>query len=159
MKTFELKRSIWLPCSVSDVFAFFADANNLSILTPDWLRFRVVTPMPIQMGVGQQIEYRLRLRGVPIGWTSVISLWEPPHVFVDEQVRGPYRRWIHEHRFEAEKGGTRASDFVQYVVWGGALVNRWMVEPDLARIFGFRADRLLDRFGSGETAEEASSHA
>jgi ligand-binding SRPBCC domain-containing protein len=147
MKTFELRHSVWLPTPVEKVFPFFADAANLARLTPDWLRFRVLTPMPVDMREGVEIAYRIRLRGIPLTWTSRIRRWEPPHVFVDEQARGPYRIWVHEHRFEAENGGTRASDHVRYAVWGGALVQRWMVGPDLARIFRYRQQKLTELFG------------
>ena len=151
MKTFEQHHDIWLPRPLSEVFTFFADASNLSSLTPDWLAFRIVTPSPVKMTTGTRIDYRIRLRGVPMRWTSLISRWEPPHLFVDEQVRGPYRSWIHTHRFESQNGGTLVSDHVSYAVWGGSLVNRWFVEPDLERIFRFRRNRLLERFE--ETAE------
>jgi ligand-binding SRPBCC domain-containing protein len=148
MKTFQLDRETWLPCPIDEVFPFFADASNLAVLTPDWLQFRVVSDIPVEMAAGTRIDYRIRLRGIPIGWTSLISHWEPPLLFVDEQVRGPYRRWIHEHRFEAADDGTRVWGHVRYGVWGGRLVNRLMVEPDVERIFQLRADRLHERFGS-----------
>lgn len=66
--------------------------RNLAILTPPWLRFSILTPGPIQMKQGALIDYRLRPRGIPIRWQSEITAWEPPHRFVDEQRRGPYRR-------------------------------------------------------------------
>lgn len=148
MKVFELSHAIWLPRPVGEVFRFFADASNLGILTPEWLRFRIMSDTPIVMGVGTEISYQIRLRGVPLRWSSRITRWEPPRVFVDEQVRGPYRQWIHTHLFVAVEGGTRVTDHVRYAVWGGRLVNRWIVEPDLARIFRFRAEKLLERFGA-----------
>jgi len=148
MKTFQIDRETWLPCTIDEVFPFFADASNLSVLTPDWLQFQVVSEIPVEMAVDTRIDYRIRLHGIPLKWTSRISHWEPPLFFVDEQVRGPYRLWIHEHRFEAADGGTRVWDHVRYGVWGGRVVNRLMVEPDLERIFQFRADRLHQRFGS-----------
>ena len=150
---------MWLPRPVDEVFPFFADASNLAILTPDWLQFRILTDTPVDMAVGRKIDYRIRLRGLPLRWTSLISKWEPPSVFVDEQVRGPYRKWVHTHRFETDNGGTRVTDHVEYAIWGGALVNRFMVEPDLARIFKFRSDRLLERFGSPSGSERANDHA
>jgi ligand-binding SRPBCC domain-containing protein len=146
MKTFELRQELWLPRAVDEVFPFFADSANLSTLTPEWLQFRILTPTPVDMSEGTLIDYRIRLRGLPLRWTSLIRHWEPPHVFVDEQVRGPYRKWVHTHRFEPANGGTRILDHVAYAVWGGRVVNRWMVEPDLARIFRYRTECLQDLF-------------
>jgi ligand-binding SRPBCC domain-containing protein len=158
MRTFELLDSMWLDRPVGTVFAFFANAENLTVLTPEWLHFRILTPTPIEMRAGQQIEYRIRLRGIPMRWTSLISRWNPPHVFVDEQLRGPYRRWIHEHRFEAADGGTRVTDRVRYSVWGGALAHRLVVKRDLEEIFRYRTERLVGRFGGSNAVGEERSH-
>jgi ligand-binding SRPBCC domain-containing protein len=143
-RTFRSK--IWLRRPLEEVFAFFADAGNLQALTPDWLDFSVVTPAPILMRGGTLIDYRLRLRGFPIRWQSEITAWEPPRRFVDEQRRGPYRLWIHEHCFEARDGGTLVSDFVRYAAPGGWLVEWLFVRQDLERIFQFRRERLLTLF-------------
>ena len=148
MRTFELTSEVFLPRPLAEVFPFFADARNLEKLTPPWLRFRVLTPGRIEMRRSATIDYRLRLRGVPIRWRSEITAWEPPFRFVDEQRRGPYRLWIHEHRFEERAGRTLASDHVRYAVPGGRLVDRLLVRPDLDRILEYRRDVLRGVFGS-----------
>jgi ligand-binding SRPBCC domain-containing protein len=137
---------LWLPRPPEEVFAFFADAGNLQALTPAWLDFSVLTPTPILMRPGTIIDYRLRLRGFRIRWQSEITAWEPPRRFVDEQRRGPYRLWVHEHRFEARERGTMVTDFVRYAAPGGWLVDRLFVRRDMERIFQFRRDALLARF-------------
>jgi ligand-binding SRPBCC domain-containing protein len=148
-----LESSVWLPRSRDEVFSWFADAFNLEAITPRWLRFEVRTAPPIAMRAGRLIEYRLRLRGVPLRWTSEITSWEPPVRFVDEQRRGPYRLWRHEHRFVAEDGGTTALDVVEYEVPGGRLVDRLFVRPDLERIFAFRREALARHLGgNGRTS-------
>ena len=124
MKTFTLTNELWLPQPPEEVFPFFADASNLQRLTPSSLRFRILTPPPIEMAVGTLIDYRIRLRGIPIRWQSEITVWEPPCRFVDEQRRGPYRLWVHEHTFTPHDGGTLVRDIVQYAVLGGAIVQR-----------------------------------
>ena len=89
-----LSRQIFLNYSIDKVFDFFSDAGNLDILTPKWLNFNILTDMPISISKGTQIEYKLKYRGVPIRWTSNINEWEPPYFFIDEQIKGPYRKWI-----------------------------------------------------------------
>jgi ligand-binding SRPBCC domain-containing protein len=133
---------------IEEVFAFFSDAANLQTITPPWLHFRVLTPQPIEMGVGTMIDYKLRLRVVPLRWRSEITAWEPPYRFVDEQRRGPYRLWVHEHTFEPCDGGTLVRDIVHYAAPGGGLINRFLVRPDLQRIFAYRKGALEDIFGS-----------
>lgn len=129
------------------IFPFFADAANLEAITPPHLRFRIITPTPIEMQEGALIDYRLRLYGLPIRWRTLISAWAPPHRFVDEQLRGPYRWWIHEHTFEPHGpngASTLCRDSVRYGLIGGAIVNRVFVQRDLHKIFGFRARRLTE---------------
>ena len=146
MKTFTLTNELWLPQQPQDVFPFFADAFNLERLTPPSLGFQVLTPPPIEMKVGTLIDYRVRLRGIPMRWQSEITEWEPPHRFVDEQLRGPYRLWIHEHAFTSQDGGTMAKDTVRYAVLGGAIVQRLFVASELKRIFQYRNAALKDHF-------------
>ena len=135
----------WLPAPRDKVFAFFADAGNLDRITPPWMNFEVLTPRPIAMQPGTLIDYRLRVRWLPIRWQSEITVWEPPRRFVDVQRRGPYRQWIHEHSFEEHDGGTIIRDSVAYAVTGWLLeplVNRWLVAPDLRKIFEYRKTRI-----------------
>ena len=147
MRVFTLRNEVWLPRSIDEVFEFFSDAYNLETLTPPILRFQVLTPAPIRMAVGTLIDYRLRLRGVPVKWQSEITAWEPLYRFVDEQRRGPYSMWVHEHTFVEKGGGTLAKDKVNYAVPGGALVNKLFVARDVRKIFEYRTERLLEALG------------
>ena len=137
----------WLPRPRAEVFPFFADAANLERLTPPWLSFRILTPRPVAMAAGALIDYRLRIRGVPVRWRTRIAVWEPPDRFVDEQLRGPYRLWVHEHTFAERDGGTLCRDQVRYAVPGGALVDRLLVRPDVERIFAWRRRALAELCG------------
>lgn len=145
--TYLLTSSLFIHRPRAEVFDFFADARNLEFITPPWLRFNVLTPSPIAMRVGVLIDYKLKVRGFPMRWQSEITAWEPPHRFIDEQRRGPYRLWIHEHTFVEQDGGTLVNDKVEYSVPGGALVRRLFVAPDLEKIFSFRRERLAKHFG------------
>ncbi len=144
MKTFHLKTDQKIQKPQDELFSFFSDAQNLAEITPPWLHFRVLTPPPIEMKVGTRIDYRLKLRGVPIRWQSEITAWNPPHSFVDEQRRGPYRRWIHKHTFVAVPGGTLVKDEVEYAVFGGWLVHKLFVAPDIDKIFAYRSQKLQE---------------
>ena len=132
----------WLPRPRAEVFPFFTDAANLQAITPPWLDFRILTPGPIAMRPGALIDYRLKLRGFPIRWRTQITVWEPPFRFVDRQLKGPYRQWVHEHSFEEKDGGTLCRDRVDYAVPGGALVNRIFVQRDVETIFAYRREQL-----------------
>lgn len=147
MKVFCLDQECWLPRPRTEVFPFFADATNLPTITPDSMHFSILTPRPLVMGRGLLIDYALRVHGLPVRWQSEITAWEPPFRFIDEQRRGPYRFWKHEHTFEEHDGGTRARDSVQYAVWGGALVNHLFVRRDLEKIFAFRRAKMLELIG------------
>ena len=147
MRIFEFRAHTRVPRPRAEVFAFFAAAGNLQELTPPGLRFEVLTPGPIEMRAGTLIDYRLRLRLIPIHWRTAITVWEPPRRFVDEQLRGPYRLWIHEHTFEEDGDGTLCGDFVRYAVPFGALANRLMVARDVRKIFAYRERRLQEIFG------------
>ena len=134
-----------------EVFDFFADAGNLEAITPPSLSFRIVTPRPIAMGAGALIEYRLRVRGVPLMWLTRIDTWEPARRFVDVQLAGPYALWHHTHVFEAlEDGSTLMHDVVRYALpfWpAGEIAHRAFVARELRAIFDFRHDEVARRFG------------
>ena len=153
MRLFTLETSLWLPHPVDDVFSFFADAANLERLTPPWLRFSVLTSLPIAMAAGTRIDYRLRYRGFPLRWRTEILAWEPPHRFVDSQIRGPYRRWVHEHEFREQDGGTLATENVEYTLPGGGLTNALLIGRDLDRIFAYRQQRLQEILSRPTAAE------
>lgn len=152
MKTFRLLCEQRLDAPLETVFPFFADPRNLQELTPPWMHFRIHDPDRLQMRTGLLIDYSLRVRGLPLRWRSEILDYDPPHRFVDVQRRGPYRLWHHTHGFHDEGGITRVVDEVRYATWGGQLVDRLVLRPELRRIFGHRQERLDEIFGSaGET--------
>jgi len=140
----ERRQRVELP--IDEAFAFYGDARNLELITPPWLGFEVTTPGPLAMETGTLIEYRLRLHRVPVRWRTRIEAWEPPHRFVDAQIKGPYSLWEHTHTFEADgPGATIIEDRVRYAIpFGplGELVNRLLVQRDLRQIFDYRRDAV-----------------
>jgi ligand-binding SRPBCC domain-containing protein len=152
MTTTTFRTECWLPEPIGRVFSFFADAANLGVITPPWLHFTILTPLPITMRVGALIDYRLRVHGLPLRWQTEITGWAPPYRFVDEQRRGPYRLWVHTHTFEERDGGTLCRDQVDYAVSGGALIDRLFVRRDVKAIFAYRERALKTRFPAATTA-------
>ena len=148
MKVHSLTTEVWLPCPRDQVFAFFGNVDNLDVLTPPWLHFRIVTP-DVVIQQSSLIDYRLRWHGVPLTWRTVIQVWEPPGRFIDCQLQGPYQQWIHEHIFEERDGGTLCRDRVDYALPGWLLeplLHRFLVGPDLAAIFAYRKEKLQQLF-------------
>jgi ligand-binding SRPBCC domain-containing protein len=145
-----LDRRQFIPRPRSEVFGFFADAANLETLTPDFLKFHILTPLPITMRPGTLIDYELTLMGVRFHWQTLIEQFEPELRFVDVQLRGPYRRWHHEHRFEEFEGGTWVIDRVDYEMPLGPLgrmAHALWVARSLEQIFAYRAAKMRELFG------------
>lgn len=138
-----------LPLARQRVFPFFADAANLQVLTPPELDFRILTPLPVTLEQGAILRYRLRLFGVPFQWVTRIAAWDPPREFVDEQLEGPYRRWLHQHLFVETSEGTRMHDAVTYELpfYPAGELAAPLVALQVRRIFRYRAKALLRALG------------
>jgi len=143
--------SMHLAFAREEVFSFFTEAGNLETITPPELHFHIVSPQPIVIAEGTHIEYRLRLFGIPFSWLTKIVVWDPPREFVDMQVRGPYKQWIHTHRFVGVNGSTQVSDVVRYrlpLFPCGELAYP-LVHLQLRRIFAFRQKTIGEIFENG----------
>ena len=142
----KLSTSVTLSLAVEETFAFFADASNLEKITPPELGFQILTPQPIEITQGTEINYRLRLYGVPLDWSSRITHWNPPHRFIDEQIQGPYKLWVHNHRFYEHHEGTEIVDEVWYKLplWPVGEFAYPLVAAQLSRIFRYRKQALLE---------------
>lgn len=145
-RSFYLETELFLPLAAEEIFPFFGDAANLEAITPPWLHFQIKTPQPIDMEAGTLIDYQISLHGIPLNWRTRISAWEPSSRFIDEQLRGPYCLWVHEHTFEPVDGGCLCKDRVEYQVLGGSIIEGLFVRKDLERIFAYRQEQILAHF-------------
>lgn len=159
MRFHTLHAEQYVAAPLAEVFAFFAKPENLAIVTPPSLNFRIITPSPIEMRTGAVIEYSIKVLGVSMRWKSCISTYEPMRRFVDEQVEGPYSYWHHTHTFAAKDGGTTVIDDVRYVVPFGLLgrvVNACIVRRNLDSIFSYRK-KAIERIFGGQKVQASIS--
>ncbi|HEY4239426.1 MAG TPA: SRPBCC family protein [Kofleriaceae bacterium] len=145
---YRFERTQRVPRPRADVFSFFADAANLEVLSPAFLHFKILTPLPIAMHAGALIDYKIKLYGVSMTWQTLIETWEPDARFVDTQVSGPYKAWHHEHRFVDVPGGCEIQDRVDYDVPLGAFgkLGVPIVRRTIDKIFEFRRAEIEKRF-------------
>ena len=145
MKIYTLEREQTVNRPIEEVFDFFSKPENLARITPPQMRFTMLTPLPIDMGFGTVIDHSVRIFGINVHWRALISSYDPPHSFTDEQLKGPYIFWHHRHRFEKSDGGTRIFDSVSYALpFGllGRIVHRLFVRTQLDKIFAFRHNAI-----------------
>ncbi len=150
MPPFVFRAEQFVPRPLDQVFDFFSKAENLQELTPGFLHFRILSVDPAPVRQGTLIKYSLRWRIFPIHWITKIIEWEPPHRFVDVQLKGPYKLWHHEHRFVADGKGTRIIDEVQYQLpFGvfGSIAHSLKVRRDVETIFAYRTEAVRRLFG------------
>ena len=150
MRLHTLKDKLFVDRPLEDVFAFFERPENLARITPPRMAMTTLTPSPIAMCAGAVFDYTVRVRGVSLHWRSAIADYDPPHRFVDVQLKGPYAFWHHAHEFAAEDGGTRISDTVTYALPFGPLgdiVHALFVRQDIQSIFSYRAAQIASLLG------------
>lgn len=153
MKTYLLQRKQLVPKPLSEVFAFFSKPENLGRLTPKNLGFQNLTPSPINMKEGALIDYTIKIAGIPVRWTTLITLYEPPHRFVDVQLKGPYSYWHHTHTFLKTDDGTLITDEVQYALPFGILgnvIHELAVKHQLDHIFSRRGEIIQHIFSQSD---------
>jgi ligand-binding SRPBCC domain-containing protein len=142
-----------MPASLSEAWSFFSKPHNLSTITPKELDFRIVSLYHgEEMYPGQIIEYKVRpLLGIPIYWMTEITHVEQEKYFVDEQRFGPYALWHHQHHFKEIKGGVEMKDIIHYKIPMGILgdiANILVVKNSLEKIFRFRHEAVVQKFGN-----------
>jgi len=146
MRVHTIETAMHLPLKIEDVFPFFCHVENLQRITPAELDFCILTPPPIDIGLGTIVDYQLRLFHIPFRWRSEITVWDPPSCFVDAQISGPYRLWEHTHLFYHDNDGTVIEDKVVYQLpcrLLGEIVYS-LVHAQLKRIFQYRQKTIRE---------------
>jgi len=154
-----LRREQFVPRPLAEVFPFFSRPENLARITPANLGFQILTPTPITMKEGALIDYTIGLLGLRVHWRTMITTYDPPFRFVDEQLAGPYAFWHHTHSFEEVEGGTWIRDEVRYLLpFGplGRIVHTLFVRRKLDAIFHHRHQIIEGVLGAAASMEKPS---
>jgi ligand-binding SRPBCC domain-containing protein len=155
MRVHSLRRTQTVRRPLGEVFSFFQNPENLSLITPENLGFKILTPRPVRMKEGAVIDYTISLGGIPVRWTSLISEFDPPRHFVDIQLRGPYLFWHHKHTFTAIAEGTVINDDVLYALpfgIAGEITHYLAVRRKLEAIFQLRSRVIANLFAERVSA-------
>jgi ligand-binding SRPBCC domain-containing protein len=129
-------KTVMIDAPVDKVFRFHEREDALSLLTPPFPPVRVISRSD-----GIQPGAKVVLRVVVFRWVALHTEYITDRLFVDEQISGPFARWVHRHEFEGFGSRTRLTDRIEYELPGGPLVNRllgWAVTPGLNRMFEHR---------------------
>ena len=146
----KLKQEQFLPISLDEAWQFFATPKNLNEVTPDNMVFEIISELPDTMYAGLLINYRLKpMLNIPINWCTEITHIKEKEFFVDEQRKGPYNIWHHEHHFKAVAGGVIMTDILHYDIgkWFiGWLAGKLFVDRKVKSIFDYRYKTLETYF-------------
>ena len=150
MKVYTLKREQKISKNILEVFDFFSRPENLATITPPKMNFNILTPSPIEMKEGTLIDYTVNILGFPLRWRTLITKFDPPNIFVDQQLKGPYSLWHHTHKFKKiNEKETLIQDVVVYSIpfsFIGSFVHSIYIKKDLDKIFSFRAEKIKEIF-------------
>ena len=130
-------KSVVIDAPVDRVFRLHEQEDALALLTPAFPPVRVISRTG-GIAVGACVE--LRMIGV-FRWVALHTAYEQNRLFEDQQLQGPFARWIHCHEFEAFGIRTRLTDRIEYELPGGPSVNKllgWIVDLGLRSQFAYR---------------------
>ncbi len=147
---YQLKRKQFVKTDLSTCWDFFSSPQNLKKITPPYMGFNIKYELPEKMYEGLMIEYTVKpLLGIPMSWVTEIKTVKDKQFFVDEQRKGPYKMWHHEHHFTEVEGGVEMTDIVSYEIpLGilGRLAHLLFVRKKLVEIFDFRIKMVDEIF-------------
>jgi len=146
LKLYTFKKEQKISKSIIDVFDFFSKPENLSVITPNKMDFKILTPSPIEMKEGTLIDYTVKIMSFPIRWRTLITKYDPPNMFIDQQLKGPYSMWHHTHLFEKiNDNETLIKDIILYAVpfsFIGSITHSLYIKRDLENIFDYRSQEI-----------------
>ena len=152
MGHYTLKRLQNMPLSLDQAWDFFSSPQNLKLITPAYMNFKVLSYSDSdKIFAGQIITYKVSpIMGIPLSWMTEITHVKDKEYFVDEQRRGPYAMWHHKHFFKSIPGGVEMTDLLDYKLPLGILGNiahELFVKRQIESIFDYRQKVLEERFG------------
>jgi ligand-binding SRPBCC domain-containing protein len=130
-------KSVLVHAPVETVFAFHERYDAFRLLSPPFPPVRVVR----KTGCGVETGTKVELKIGPIRWTALHTSYQKNRLFADEQIEGPFAKWIHRHEFEPAGDATRLTDRIEYRLRGGVWMNRlfgWAVQLGLHQMFRHR---------------------
>src|SRR5699024_2339708 len=150
MKIYTLEQKQILPISLEKAWEFFANPQNLSKLTPDWMQLTIKGAVPQEMYEGMIMVQEVKpLFGIPLTWVTEITHIQEGSYFIDEQRMGPYKFWHHEHRLIETEAGVELIDTLHYAMpFGiiGRMVHALSVKKKVAEVFRYRYEVLEEMF-------------
>ena len=148
---YNFKQTQKIQADLKKVFEFFQKPENLAKVTPQWISFSIKSKPPLQMKECAEFEYTIKLYGIPLLWRTKIVRYSPPDIFVDEQLKRPYKTWIHTHKFQQSDGYVIMEDNIDYDLYGGIfkdLVHKLFVNNSIKEIFKFRKEVIEKELNS-----------
>jgi ligand-binding SRPBCC domain-containing protein len=155
MKRFTLNTRQILPISLEEAWAFFSSPKNLSKITPEYMNFKILSGFDEgTTREGMIIKYKVHpVMGIPLTWVTKITNVSAPHEFTDMQLKGPYKEWVHTHRFREIEGGVEMTDELVYQLpFGpiGLIAHALFVRKQVESIFAYREATLDKLFGKSK---------
>lgn len=158
-KIYRLESFQKIPVSSEKAWEFFSNAHNLLKLTPPFLNLKPVNDTyASDVYEGQTIQYYVKpLFGIPVKWITEITKVVPQQSFIDEQRKGPYKLWRHEHTLTPILGGVEMQDRINYSLpfgYLGNLAHSLFVKRQLKKIFDYRFQKIIEIFGEWKGDEK-----
>lgn len=140
-------RKTELPVSAEEAFAWHERPGAFERLVPPWESVRVIR-RDDGLQDGSRVVFVNSQGPAPLRWTAEHADYQYGRQFRDVQVRGPFRHWVHTHRFIPQSDGTSVlEDHIEYAVPGGGLgriMAGGLVRRKLAAAFAYRHKTTVD---------------